>query len=79
MASFPFVTTGLAMAFFAFRRGHDWLVPLVGGILLGAFLAVELYVGVLYKVASNPGLPLVDRLVGLFYPLADVLLVLPSP
>lgn len=77
IASFPFVTTGLAMAFFAFRRGHDWLVPLVGGILLGGFLAVELYVGVLYKVASNSALPLVERLVGLFYPLGDVLLILP--
>jgi hypothetical protein len=77
LASFPFVTTGLGLAFFAFRRGHDWLVPLVGGFLLGAFLAVELYVGVLYKVAQNPDLPLVERAVGLFYPFADVLLVLP--
>jgi len=77
LASFPFVTAGLGMAFFAFRRGHDWLVPLVGGFLLGAFLAVELYVGVLYKVAQNPALPMVERAVGLFYPFADVLLVLP--
>jgi hypothetical protein len=77
VGSFPFVTAGLAMAFFAFRRGHDWLVPLVGGVLLGAFLAVELYVGVLYKVAANSALPPVERLVGLFYPLGDVLLILP--
>jgi hypothetical protein len=77
IASFPFVVIGLAMAFFAFRRGHDWLVPLLGGGLLGAFLAIELYVGALYKVAGNTGLSQYERIVGLFYPLADVLLILP--
>jgi hypothetical protein len=77
VASFPFVTAGLAMAFFALRRGREWLVPLVGGALLGALLAVELYVGVLYRVADNPALPAVERLAGLFYPLGDLLLILP--
>jgi hypothetical protein len=77
IASFPFVVAGLAMSFFAFRKGQDWVVPLVGGGLLGAFLAVELYVGALGKVASNTSIPLVERLIGLFYPMADVLFVLP--
>lgn len=76
LASFPLLGGGIALALRAFTRGQKQVVPLAASALACAVATAAVWSSVLAPVLADEEVSTLEKVLGAFYPLGDLWLLL---